>query len=170
MHVIVATDGSLEATKTAKIAASLAGADGKVTVLTVVEVPREMLNAMRRAAADSSGPTDAKVDPEFRRTQASDTPPIRWVGDDVVVKRYVDDTVSSRTSELTAELETLSVDFSILGVEGESAARTILEIVTTHGGDILCIGTHGLGRFEGLLGSASTKIARMAPCSVVLVR
>jgi nucleotide-binding universal stress UspA family protein len=126
MHVIVATDGSLEATKTAKIAASLAGGDGQVTVLSVVEVPREMLNAMRRAAADSSGPTNASVDPEFRRTQASDTPPTRWVGDDVVVKRYVDNTVSSRTSELAAALESLGVDFSVLGIEGESAARSIL--------------------------------------------
>ncbi|HSH11119.1 MAG TPA: hypothetical protein VLA10_04980 [Ilumatobacter sp.] len=26
---------------------------------------------------------------------------------------------------------------------------------------------HGLGRFEGMLGSTSTKLARHAPCSVV---
>ncbi|MFA9566377.1 MAG: universal stress protein [Acidimicrobiales bacterium] len=32
------------------------------------------------------------------------------------------------------------------------------------------MGTHGLGRFEGLLGSISTKLARRAGCSVLLVR
>lgn len=170
MHVLVATDGSLKPVKTAIIAANLAGDDGKVTLLTVVEVPRAMLAAMRKAAADSSNPMSADTNPEFRRTQAVDSSPTRWVGDDAVVKRYVDDTVKARTEGLAAELTKIGVEFSVVGMEGESAARSILEVVTTHGVDVLCIGTHGLGRFEGLLGSASTKIARMAPCSVVLVR
>ncbi|MGZ8784831.1 MAG: universal stress protein [Acidimicrobiia bacterium] len=36
--------------------------------------------------------------------------------------------------------------------------------------DVLVIGTHGRGRFEGLLGSTGTKLARLAPCTVILVR
>ena len=53
MHVMVATDGSLDAKKAAAFAANLTGDDGRVTVLTVVEVPRQMLDDMRRASADA---------------------------------------------------------------------------------------------------------------------
>ena len=58
----------------------------------------------------------------------------------------------------------------MIGIEGENAARSILEAVEAHDVDVLCIGTHGLGRFEGLLGSTSPKLARRAACSVLLVR
>ena len=42
MHVLVATDGHLDATATANFAARLAGPDGRVTVLTVDEVIAEV--------------------------------------------------------------------------------------------------------------------------------
>ena len=78
--------------------------------------------------------------------------------------------VKSQTAELAAALEAAGIEHTVVGEEGESAARSVLEAAKTHGANVLCIGTHGLGRFEGLLGSLSTKVARMAPCSVVLVR
>jgi nucleotide-binding universal stress UspA family protein len=92
------------------------------------------------------------------------------VGDDVIVDRYVNTTVKSRTSELAAALDATGVEYSVVGVEGENAARTVLGAAKNDDVDILCVGTHGLGRFEGLLGSTSTKLARRAPCSVMLVR
>ena len=58
----------------------------------------------------------------------------------------------------------------VVGVESESAARGVLNAITAQAPDIVCIGTHGMGRFEGLLGSLSTKIARLAPCPVLLIR
>jgi hypothetical protein len=39
MHVMIATDGSIDSKKAASLAAGLAG-EGQVTVYTVVEVPR----------------------------------------------------------------------------------------------------------------------------------
>ena len=84
--------------------------------------------------------------------------------------RYVNATVERQTSELATELDATGVEYSIVGVEGENAARTVLDAAKNDDADILCVGTHGLGRFEGLLGSTSTKIARRSPCSVVLVR
>jgi nucleotide-binding universal stress UspA family protein len=165
---MVATDGSLDAKKTAMIAANLTHGGGSVTVLAVVEVPRQMLNDMRRASAASSA--TQPIDPEYRRTQAPDAPATRWVGDDAVVSRYVNDVVESRTSDLVAELEAAGVEHTVLGVEGENAARSVLDAATQHQPDVLCLGTHGMGRFEGLLGSLSTKVARMAPCSVLLIR
>jgi nucleotide-binding universal stress UspA family protein len=167
MHVMIGTDGSLDPVATLAAAARLAGEDGRITVLTVVEVPRAMLDDMRHAAADGDNPGR---DVEFRTSQPAADPITRWVGDDVVVARYVDSQVRSRTADLVAALDSAGVAHEVVGVEGEDAARTVLEQVTEGEVDYLLIGTHGLGRFEGLLGSTSTKLARRAPCSVVLVR
>ncbi len=54
--------------------------------------------------------------------------------------------------------------------ESDTPAGTILELVAEIDADVLVIGTHGRGRFEGLLGSTGTKLARLAPCAVMLVR
>lgn len=169
MHVMVATDGSVDAKKAAEIASTLAG-EGQVTVYTVVEVSRQMLNDMRASAVDASDDKAREISVEYRTTQAGDAPVSHWVGDDVVVANYVNTKVSERTSELVVELEAVGADFTVLGEEGENAAKSVLDAALSLDVDVLCIGTRGLGRFEGLLGSLATKVARRASCSVVLVR
>ena len=170
MHVMVATDGSLDAKKAASFAANLTRGGGQVTVLTVVEVPRQMLDDMRRASADASATSPAEGDPEYRRSQAGDGPVTHWVGDDAIMARYVNQVAGRRTADLVAELEAAGVDHTVLAIEGESAARSLLEAAEAHQPDVLCLGTRGIGLFEGLLGSVSTKVVRLATCSVLLVR
>ncbi len=167
MHVLIATDGSLDPTRTATAAARLAGDDGRVTVLSVVEVPRALLEELRRDAAEGS--VSAR-DPEYQFGQASDARPTRWVGDDAFVDRYVGNQVRLRTVDLDAALDESGVEHRVVGIEGENAARSVLEWIEDNPADFLLIGTHGLGRFEGVLGSTSTKLSRLAPCSVLLVR
>lgn len=170
MKVIVATDGSLNARKAAKASASLAGKDGEVIVLTVIEVPRQMLEAMRAASGlDSEKFIFSNV--EFGETE-SDTAPARgWIGDDAVISRYIEDQREARTSAIAEELATLGVaNVRTLCNEGENVAAEILSVAATEKADVICIGTLGLGRFEGLLGSISTKVARRADCSVMLLR
>lgn len=168
MHVMIATDGSLDAERAAALASRVAGPEGRVTVFTVVEVPRELLSELRAAAGPAVDPVD--IDPAYRRTQAEDAPVGHWVGDDAFVDNYVHRVVATRTDDLVAELEAARVRTEAVGVEGESASRSVLEAVQSRKPDVLCIGTHGLGRFEGLLGSLSTKLSRHAPCSVLLIR
>ncbi len=170
MHVMVATDGSIDVEKTAAIAGRLASSGGRVTIYTVVEVPREMLNDMRAAAGNAADDKARELSVEYRTTPADDPAVSHWVGDDAIVERYVGRKVTERTADLAAALEAAGVEFSVVGEEGESAARSVLQAVKAHEVDVVCIGTHGLGRFEGLLGSLSTKVARLAPCPVVLVR
>jgi nucleotide-binding universal stress UspA family protein len=170
MHVMIATDGSLDASRTALIASKLASDGGRVTVLTVVEVPRRLLDDMRKSVGSAPGVLSDGFSVEYVRDQADNPAPTHWVGDDAIVHRYVNSTVDSRTSELKFALDALGVEYSVVGVEGENAARTVLAAAKNDDVDVLCVGTHGLGRFEGLLGSTSTKIARLATCSVVLVR
>ena len=170
MHVMVATDGSIDAKKAASLATALAGG-GQVTVYTVVEVPREMLNDMRTAVAGTAAQDKAKeTSVEYRTTDASDPVAWSWVGDDAVVDQYVRRTVKGRTDALAAELTAAGANYTVIGEEGENAAKSVLAAAESHGADVLCIGTHGLGRFDGLLGSLSTKVARRAQCSVLLVR
>lgn len=170
MHVMIATDGSVDADKTTEIVARLSGDDGTVTVYSVVEVPRGLLNDMRAAAGASADPNANDTSVEYRTSQAGDPTPSGWIGDDAVITRYVNNKVRDRTSELIGKLEAAGVEHTVIGVEGENAARSVLDAVTAHHVDMLCIGTHGLGRFEGLLGSISTKICRRATCPVVLIR
>ena len=167
MHVLIATDGSLDPTRTATAAARLAGDDGTITVLSVVEVPRSLLDELRRDAGEGD---NAARDPEYRSEQATDAPRTHWVGDDAFVDRYVGNQVQSRTADLTAALVATGANHEVAGIEGENAARSVLEWLDGNAADFLLIGTHGLGRLEGVLGSTSTKLARLAPCSVMLVR
>lgn len=170
MHVMVATDGSLDPETTAGLVANLAGEDGQVTVFTAVEIPRQLLRDMRTAAADANEDLAQAFTVEYRAERA-DTPPVsRWVGDDAVVESYVSRKVADRTNGLAAALAARNVDHTVFGEEAESPARAVLTAVDEHSVDVLCVGTHGLGRFEGLLGSISTKLARNASCSVLLVR
>ena len=171
MHVMIATDGSLDAKKAAQIAANLSGEGGRVTVFTVVVVPRGLIKEIQAVVEyDSADENLQQLRVEYRTVQARNLPVSRWVGDDAVVSDYVSGKVADRTDELTAELEALSVEHTVVGEEGENASQSVLAAVRTLGADALCIGTHGLGRFEGLLGSSSTKLARLAPCTVVLIR
>lgn len=171
MHVMIATDGSLDPTSAAHLAASLAGSDGEVTVYTAIEVPRKLLDEMRRAATH---PVDDELveeyNVEFRRERAGDPPATHWVGDDAVIERYVRLKVRERTADLAEALEAAGSTFTVVGEDGENPARLVLGAAEAKQVDVLCVGTHGHGRFEGLLGSMSTKLARLAPCSVLLVR
>ncbi len=168
MHVLVATDGTLDIPLATKMVARLAGEAGRVTVFTVVEVPRQVLSDLRSASTRHADP--AHLDVSFRREQAGDLATGSWIGDDAFVEQYVNRVVASRTTDLVAALQEAGVDATAVGVEGESAAQSVLEAASEYDPDLLCVGTHGLGRFEGLLGSLTTKLARLAPCPVLLLR
>jgi len=169
MHVMIATDGGLAADKAAAIVSHLVGDGDAVTVYSVVEVPRRMLQEMRAAAGYASG--DGAIDPTVEyRDEVGEASPTRWIGDDVVVDRYVKAKVTERTGDLVAALKQAGISAEVVGEEGESVARTVLAAVESRKVDVLCIGSHGAGRFEGLLGTTSTKIARTAQCPVLLIR
>jgi nucleotide-binding universal stress UspA family protein len=170
MHVMIATDGSLDAAKTAALVAPLADNGGRATVFTVVEVPRGLIDALRGSSGDPADSRARVASVEHRSTQAADPPVTSWTGDDAVLANYIESAVKNRTSELVAALQAAGVEHSVVGEEGENAARSVLDAIDAHDVDVVCLGTHGLGRFEGLLGSLSTKVARRASCSVLLVR
>ena len=171
MHVMIATDGTLDPAKTTRIATRLVGAEGKITVFTAVIVPRGLLDDMRAAAGEGAAEKAYdKISIENRTTQAGNRAPVHWLGDDAVMDRFVKNHIAQATADLAGALTEAGAKFEIVGVEGEDVAKQVLKHANENSVDVLLIGTHGMGRFDGLLGASSTKLARRAACSVVLVR
>lgn len=77
---------------------------------------------------------------------------------------------ATRTSDLVAALRARGIEPTIDIREGESPTSDILKAIDDLGADVICIGSHGQGLFEGLLGSVGTKLTRLAPVPVVLIR
>ena len=184
MHILVASDGQLDLEKATDLIVRIHEPDDAVTVLTAINHPREflgdyaalvgvdevariaheagpgMLNlasgakaAERLSATGSRGPRDPGSAPAH---------PLH----DYFVK-----TTEARLGPLVDRLATRGVEAAAVWVPTENqTARTVLEFATLHEADLLVIGSHGRGRFEGALGSTSTKLMRRAPMPVVVVR
>ena len=166
----MATDGSLESEEAASFAASLAHEEGKVTVLTVVEIPRRMLQELRDVMGEQhqAGVIEAGewVDTPAVPSQA----PRNWPGDDAVINRYLEDKRFQVTDPIVSTLTGRGIAAEGLVVEGEKPTETILEHVDALGADVLVIGSHGQGAFSGLLGSVGTKLVRGSPKPVLLLK
>lgn len=171
MKIVIATDGSLDPETTAATVSRLAADGGEVSVLTVVEVPRTMLAELRSVYSEKSVAPAIDRDAEY----VSAAPPpatvsTHWPGDDAMIARYVEGEASRRTRAIVDALERHGVQARALAREDEDPAGAILRFCNEVGADLLCLGSHGRGHFEGLLGSISVKLTRRAPCSVLLIR
>lgn len=170
MHVLVATDGAIDSAAAAEFAANLAGTDGTVTVLTVVEIPRAFLNDMRAAWGAADG-ANVVADYTFVETPSvGQETPLHWPGDDALIERYLSDKRSQNTGPVVAELRMRGLDPGTRVVESENVATTIIEQVEALNADVVVIGSHGQGVVQGLLGSTGTKIVRRSPRPVLLIR
>lgn len=168
MHVLVATDGSLDAERTAQFARRLAGDDGKVTVFTAVEIPRSLLADLRRVYGE--GEEVLILDHETVDVRGGGQAGSAYPGDDAMIDRYLHDTAETRTGPLAAAVRAAGADTDVVIVEAESAARAILDAIKERNPDVVCVGSTGRGRFEGFLGSVGQKVARMAPVPVLVMR
>lgn len=169
MHILVATDGTLDLVKAAPLVARLAGDDGTVTVLSVVEIPRRMLAELRTVYGDRpAAPVDS--DAEYVGLAANQPSSVGWPGDDAMVDRYLTDKREEIIQPILRTLEEAGVNATGDVLEGENAAAVILAAIKDQSADVVCLGSHGSGRFEGLLGSTGTKVTRHSPCPVLVIR
>lgn len=170
MHVLVATDGNLDPQRAAAFAAALAGDGGSVTVLTVIAIPRRLLSDLRGVYGERA-PAGIEGDAEYigMMTEGGDTP-AGWPGDQEMVDRYLMAKRDERCGPIADALAGTGVTVATKVAEGEQIARTVIAEAESAGADALLIGSHGEGRFEGVLGGTGTKLTRHAPCSVLIVR
>jgi len=169
VHVLVATDGKLDAELAARFAAPLAGPEGQVTALTVVEIPRRLLADLRSVFGEMPA-THVDSDAEYVGVGDAGHDPVGWPGDDAIIKRYLGDKLSERCGPLAEALRDSGVATTTKVVEGEHPAKVIVEMAAEIEADVCVIGAHGQGLFEGLLGSVGTKVTRQAECPVLVMR
>jgi nucleotide-binding universal stress UspA family protein len=170
MHVLVATDGELDTAAAADFAATLAGGDGRVTALTVVEVPRAFLNDVRAHWGVEEGPNVVADYTYVETPKVHQEGPTGWPGDDALIERYLSDKLLRNTAPLVRALEARGIETDARVVESENVAPTIIEQPVALDAEVVVIGSHGQGLFQGLLGSTGTKIVRRSPRPVLLLR
>ena len=170
MHVLVATDGSLDIEEVTSFATRLAGDDGKVTVLTVVEIPRRLLSDLRRVMGELPE-VGVIADDEYVESPAvAQQAPSGWPGDDAMIERYLVDKRIQCADPIATAISATGIAAEAIVAEGEKPANLIAEQVVDLDVDVLVIGSHGQGLFQGVLGSTGTKLVRRCPKPVLLLR
>ena len=169
MHVLVATDGRLDPAAVAKFAAPLTAADGRVTVLTVIEVPRALLSDLQDHFNDQRPRTLLRTDIETVTAAEPTDPPRSWPGDDAIIEQYLTNKREELCAPLVEALQAAGIPAESQVVEGP-AAKGILNMAKELDADVIVVDSHGAGLFEGLLCSTGTKVIRLAKRPVLLLR
>lgn len=177
MNILVATDGSLNSENAADAVERWYEDGDTVIIFTALNVPTEFLRGLEKsgvaAAAEialEAGQTLGAGDRAAERL-AGTVPPRPKSPDGSPVLRAMATTASARTKPVVDALKNRGIDASATWRTTESkTANTILSKVKDAETDLLIIGSHGRGQYEGLLGSTGTKLVRLAPASVLVIR
>ena len=171
MRVLVASDGDLPVERATAMAVGLAGPDGAIKLVTAVEVPRSVLESLRSVYEQVQRAPQVDTDAEY--VSASSLPAAvspSWPGDDTFIDRYVMDQTTERLGALHTAMTAAGVAVEVAGIESEDPTHTVLDQVAAFEADVLIVGSHGRGRFEGMLGSVGTKLVRRCPISVLVCK
>lgn len=179
MHILIATDGHLDAKKATELVSRLHRPDDAVTVLTALDHPRQFLRDYAEAAGVTevatiaheagagvigmaSGAKAAERLAPLMHHQAEEHP--GGLG------RYFAATARTRVDVLIDLLKDAGITAEAAWTTTDSqTAKTILEAAERADADLLVVGSHGRRRAEGVLGSTVTKLLRRASMPVVVV-
>lgn len=177
MNILVATDGSLGSKRAADAVGRWYQDGDSVIVFTALNVPTEFLRGLEKsgitAAAQialEAGQTLGAGDRAAERLAGSmAATPKKTEGSPVL--RAMATTAMSRTKPIVDELKERGIEATASWRTTESkTANTVLSKVKDANIDLLIIGSHGRGQYEGLLGATGTKLVRLAPASVLVIR
>lgn len=175
MHMLLATDGHLNGKATTELVLRLLKPGDTVTVLTVIDHPGDVL----RSFAGAAGLKELEDTSAAALGFGSGSATVERLEQEAYVKstrfgpldQYFESTAAARQESLLVDLRAAGVEATAIWRSTERrTAKTILETATQIGANILVIGSHGGGRFEGMLGSTVTKLVRLAKIPVLLVR
>jgi nucleotide-binding universal stress UspA family protein len=170
MHVLVATDGKTDTDEAAKFAHAIAGSEGSTTVLTVVPIPRQLVSELREQWGETPGST-TDIDAEYvgapggERTLARSFP-----GDDAIVDQYLGNKRVELCKPIVDAIRALGGAATSHVEEGHEISASIMKVATADDVDVIVIGSHGGGAFQGLLGSTGSKLVRRAKHPVLVLR
>jgi len=123
MHVLIATTGVLSPEPAVRFARHLLGQDGRVTVTTVIEVPRGFLETLR---SEGWHPLTDEVELDD--------------GDDAIIQRYVEERGRRLTEPITAALNAAGIESTTMFREGADPARSISQLAEDIQADVVLLG------------------------------
>ena len=177
MHIFIATDGSLNMDKTVELVTRLYEPDDMVTIFTAIEFPRSFLQnyAAASGAADIAAIADAAGSQLASGSKAAEhlmgTPERSADPQQMHATNYFLSVAEKYCGPLKAALGDAGITATVLWAPTENqTARVIIAEADVKKADILMLGSHGQGGFEGPLGSTVTKVVRRAKKPVLLVR
>lgn len=169
MHVLVATDGFMDVERAATFANALAG-DGKTTVVTVVKVPRHLVQELRSKYGDAPA-VSADADAEYVGVPNVDPMMEKgYPGDDSLVERYLGDKRVEICKPIVKAIRKLGGTASSRVIEADDIDDDILTTAQELDVDVLVVGSHGRNAFQGLLGSTGAKVVRRSEVPVLVLR
>lgn len=177
MNILVATDGTLSAKSAAEAVGRLYREGDVVVVFTAVNLPTDVL----RELGDSGVKAASQIALEAGQTlQAGDRAAERLIKSistktrppvDSPILAGLAETANSRMRPVVKALEGAGVEVgSFWRTTNNRTAKTVLTAMKDCDTDLLVIGSHGRGKYEGQLGSTGTKLVRSANASVLVIR
>ncbi|MBT8213222.1 MAG: universal stress protein [Acidimicrobiia bacterium] len=125
MHVLIATTGALSPGPVARFAQRLAG-DDKVTVTTVVGIPRSFLEVLRSE--------------EWHPLATEDESATRSAQEETLVGRYVEERGRKLTDPIIAALRAEGIEATPVYLEGEDPAAVISRAAEDLDVDVVILG------------------------------
>ncbi len=177
MNILVATNGTLNPTTATDAVVRLHDEGDTVVVYTAINYPAEFLKRLGEsgvkeasdialAAGHQLGSGDRAAERLAHKREHQDGAPI-----DSRVAGVLEATASDLTDPIVAALAAKGVSATSAWSTTENrTAKSIMAYAKQHNSDVIVIGSHGRGRFEGLLGSTGTKLVRLASASVFVLR
>lgn len=177
MNILVATDGTLS-TKSAVEAVGRLYREGDVVfVFTAVNLPTDVLRDLGDSgvkaasqialeAGQTLGAGDRAAERLIKSISTKTRPPV-----DSPILAGLAETANSRMRPVVKALQEAGVEVgSFWRTTDNRTAKTVLSAMKECDTDLLVIGSHGRGKYEGQLGSTGTKLVRSANASVLIIR
>ena len=126
MHVLIATTGALSPGPCVEFTERMLGGSGRVTVTTVIEVPRSFLEDLR---SDRWHPLDDGAQAPWRTEE------------DALIARYVAERGKKITDPIVSALQAVEIEADARYLEGEDPAHTISDLARELDVDVVILGT-----------------------------
>lgn len=177
MNILVATDGTLSAKRASEAVGRYYREGDVVFVFTAVNLPSDVLRQLGdsgvKAASQialEAGQTLGAGDRAAERLIKSISTTTRPAVDSPVLSGLAE-TANSRMRPVVKALKNADVEVgSFWRTTDNRTAKTILAAMRDCETDLLVIGSHGRGKYEGQLGSTGTKLVRSSQASVLVIR